>query len=206
VSDGLEVRIPTAALTARVATLAGEIESAYGGTQPLLVTVLNGGVSLLADLIRGIRLPLTVDFLALGRYEDGAVRIVKDLDGDIAGRHVLVVEDVVDTGLTLAYLLQVLAARRPASLRIATLLDRGVRRIAEVPLDFVGFEVGDEFLVGYGLDLDGRFREVPGILAVTDPAAAAAAGPAAARALLADATSGSQRLASATSDPNEEQR
>jgi len=168
VSGGLELRIAPDVLADRVAALASEIEVAYAGTRPVLVTVLNGGVIVLADLVRRLRLPLTIDFLALSTYDGGRARIVKDLDADIAGKHVLLVEDIVDTGLTLAYLLQVLAARAPASLRIATLLDRRVRRIADVPLDFVGFEVGDEFLAGYGLDLDGLLREVPAVLAVTD--------------------------------------
>ncbi len=138
--------------------------------------MLRGGVTFLADLVRRVRLPLTVDFLAISDYgPSGRARIVSDLDVDIGGRHVLIVEDVVDTGLTLAYLLQVLATRSPASLRICTLLDRRVRRIAEVPLDFVGFEVGDEFLVGYGLDIDQRLRAVPAVLAVHDREALRAA-------------------------------
>lgn len=164
-----ELRIPPHTLRARVGELGAEITAAYRGTRPLLVTVLRGGVFFLADLVRHVRLDVEVDFLALSRYERGGmVRIVKDLEGDIGGRHVLLVEDIVDTGLTLAFLLRVLAARAPASLRICALLDRSVRRIAELPLDFVGFEVGDEFLVGYGLDLDGRLRNLPGIIAVHD--------------------------------------
>lgn len=170
----VEVRVPPQVLTARVAELGQEVTGAYAGTHPLLVTVLRGGVFFLADLVREVRLPLDVDFLALSRYDAGRrARIVKDLDTDIEGRHVLLVEDVIDTGLTLAFLLRVLAVRDPASLRICTLLDRSVRRIAELPLDFVGFEVGDEFLVGYGLDLDGHLRNIPAILSVRDRAALA---------------------------------
>jgi hypoxanthine phosphoribosyltransferase len=181
----MELRIDPDTLAARVDALAAEIAEAYAGTRPVLVTVLRGGVFVLSDLVRRLPLVLEIDFLALTTYgEDGRARILKDLDADIAGRHVLIVEDIVDTGLTLAYLLQVLAARQPASLRIATLLDRRVRRIADLPLDFVGFEVGDEFLVGYGLDLDGLLRGVPAVLAVTDPEAAAADPVAAARAAL----------------------
>lgn len=172
----VQVRIPPAILRGRVAEIGADITSAYRGTEPLLVSLLHGSAVFLADLVRHIPLPLAVDFLAISKYGDGGrARIVKDLDTDIRDRHVLIVEDVVDTGLRLAYLLQVLAMRSPASLRVCALLDRRVRRIAELPIDWVGFEVGDEFLVGYGLDLDGRLRHVPAVLAVTDPEALAAA-------------------------------
>lgn len=168
----VDVRVRPDLLAVRVAQLGADITEAYAGTRPLLVTVLKGGVFFLSDLVRHVRLPVEIGFLDLADYgESGSARIVMDLDTDIRDRHVIVVEDVIDTGLTLAYLLQVLAARQPASLRLCTLLDRRVRRIAELPLDFVGFEVGDEYLVGYGLDLDGRLRNVPAILAVTDRAA-----------------------------------
>jgi hypoxanthine phosphoribosyltransferase len=164
-----EVRVPAAALADRVGELAADIGAAYRGTAPVLVTVLRGGTFFLADLVRRIPLALEVDFLALSPYSAGrTARVIKDLDRDITGRHVLVVEDIVDTGLTLAYLLRTLAAREPASLRVCALLDRSVRRIADVPLDWVGFEVGDEFLVGYGLDVDERVRQVPAVLAVHD--------------------------------------
>ena len=168
-TPALEVRIPTAVLRERVAEVAADIAAAYAGTAPLLVTVLKGGAFFLADLVRRIGLPLEIDFLAISAYGGGATaRIVKDLDTDIRERHVLIVEDIVDTGLTLSYLLQILATREPASLRVCTLLDRRVRRLADLPLDWVGFEVGDEFLVGYGLDLDEHLRAVPAILAVDD--------------------------------------
>lgn len=167
----VQVRVPPALLQDRVAELALDITRAYAGTNPLLVTVLKGGAFFLADLVRRIPLPLEVDFLSISAYgQGGTARIMKDLDQDVAGRHVLVVEDIVDTGLTLAYLLQVIAARSPASLRVCTLLDRCVRRITELPLDWVGFEVGDEFLVGYGLDADERLRNLDAILAVHDRA------------------------------------
>ena len=170
-----EVRVGAAVLRERVHELGDDIASAYEGTRPILVTVLKGGVFFLADLVRHVPLDLDLDFLAVSPYgPGGTVRIVKDLELDVAGRHVLVVEDIVDTGLTLAYLLQVLAARGPSSLRVCTLFDRRVRRIADLPLDFVGFEVGDEFLVGYGLDVGQRFRALPLVLAVHDRAAFAA--------------------------------
>jgi hypoxanthine phosphoribosyltransferase len=166
----VEVRIAPDLLRGRVAELGADITNAYRGTEPLLISLLHGSAVFLADLVREVPLALTVDFLAITRYEQGGgrARIVKDLDVDIRDRHVLIVEDIVDTGLRMAYLLQVLAMRSPASLRICAFLDRRVRRIAELPLDWVGFEVGDEYLVGYGLDLDGRLRHVPAVLAVPD--------------------------------------
>lgn len=164
-----EVRVPAAELTERVGELAADIAAAYRGTAPVLVTVLRGGTFFLADLVRRLPLAVEVDFLALTPYGAGrTARVLKDLDREIAERHVLVVEDIVDTGLTLSYLLRTLAARQPASLRVCALLDRSVRRIAEVPLDWVGFEVGDEFLVGYGLDIDERLRQLPAVIAVYD--------------------------------------
>lgn len=166
----LELRIPPEALRERIAELGRDLTTVYAGTQPVLITVLRGGVVFLADLVRQIGLPVEVDLIAISPYgASGTARFVKDLDEDIAGRHVLIVEDIIDTGLTLAYLIRTLAARRPASLRVCTLLDRSVRRIAEVPLDWVGFEVGDEYLVGYGLDLDGRLRGLDGVFTLADP-------------------------------------
>lgn len=186
-TDVAEVRVTSAELRDRVGELAADITDTYRGTEPVLVTVLKGGTVFLADLVRRTGLPLEIDFLAISSYgETGTARIVKDLERDIRGRHVLVVEDIVDTGLTLAYLLQVLAARAPASLRVCTLLDRSVRRIADLPLDWVGFEVGDEYLVGYGLDLHGRLRGLPAILAVLDPRAVERDPEGHARAALAD--------------------
>ena len=126
------------------------------------MSVLRGGVVFLADLVRAAAMPCRVDFMAISRFDasedTGVVRIEKDLDLDLSGAHVLVVEDIVDTGLTLTYLLRVLAARGPASLRVCALLDKRARRIVDVPLSYVGFEVPDVFLVGYGLDLDERER------------------------------------------------
>lgn len=168
-SAAVEVRVGPDELHARVREIGADIARLYAGHDPVLVTVLHGAAVFLADLVRAAPIPMTLDFLALERFPTtGRKRITTDLTVDIADRHVIVVEDIVDTGLTMAYLLQVLAARNPRSLRVCTLLDRAVRRIAEVPLDWVGFEVGDEFLVGYGLDLDGRLRHVPAVLAAPD--------------------------------------
>jgi hypoxanthine phosphoribosyltransferase len=161
-----------ATVQARVAELGAELRADYRGVEPVLVSVLRGGVMFLADLVRAAAMPCKVDFMAISRFdaseETGVVRIVKDLDLDLSGSHVLVVEDVVDTGLTLTYLLRVLAARDPASLRVCALLDKRARRIVDVPLSYVGFEVPDVYAVGYGLDLDERERGRGEILAVDD--------------------------------------
>jgi hypoxanthine phosphoribosyltransferase len=159
-------------LQARVAELAGEIQSDYAGTEPVLLGVLNGAVPFLADLSRHLPPRLDIDFLSLTRFgRDGRVRIAVDSATSIAGRDVLVVEDIVDTGLTLSYLLGLLQTREPNSLATVTLLDKRTRRIVDVPLRYRGFEVGDEFLLGYGLDWEGRYRNLPSLWAVLDLAA-----------------------------------
>ena len=160
-------------LAARVAELGAEITADYASRPPVLVTVLRGGVFFLADLCRQIDLPVQLDFMAVSAYEHGRpgfVRITKDLDSPIEGAPVLVVEDIVDTGLTLNYLLQVLRQRQPASLEVCTLLDKDVRRIVDLPLAYRGFRVPDRFLVGYGLDIGGRLRQLPYIGTVTEGA------------------------------------
>ena len=145
--------------------LGRELASDYAGLEPLLVAPLKSSAVFIADLSRALPEPHTLDFLELAAYTDGqtgAVRVVKDLDVPIAGRHVLVVEDVVDTGLTLNFLARTLALREPASLAAVTLLDRPYRRLVEsVPLRYVGFTVPDELFAGYGLGLDERWRSLP---------------------------------------------
>ena len=128
----------------------------------LLVAVLKGSVLFLADLVRQLTIPVEIDFLGISSYapNSGRVRLTKDLGTDLADREVILVEDVVDTGLTLAYLLAQLKARSPASLEVCTLFDKRARRIVPQPLAFVGFEIGDEFVVGYGLDFRGRYRNL----------------------------------------------
>jgi hypoxanthine phosphoribosyltransferase len=164
-----------ATLWARVAELGARLRADYQGLEPILVSVLRGAVVFLADLVRVADMPCKVDFMAVQRFQTsdqtGVVRILKDLDLDVTGAHVVVVEDVVDSGRTLAYLLEVIGARRPTSLRVCTLLDRRGRRLVEVPLAYVGFEIPDAFVVGYGLDFDERERGRDEILAVTDPEA-----------------------------------
>jgi hypoxanthine phosphoribosyltransferase len=160
---------------ARVGQLAAEVAGDYVGEAVLLVGVLKGSTPFLADLVRKLGLDASVDFMAISSYgaggpRSGIVRILKDLDSDIGGRHVLIVEDIVDTGLTLTYLRRTLAARRPASLRTITLLDKAARRIVPVPVDYRGFEIADVFVVGYGLDWQGRYRNLRDLLAVDDVA------------------------------------
>ena len=156
--------------------VAADLEG-LGEERPLLISVLKGSVIFLADLVRRLPLQTDVDFMSISRYsadpDSGVVRIVKDLEHPLQGRHVVVVEDIVDTGLSLSYLLRNLATRDPASLRVCTLIDKRVLRIAELPVDYVGFETR-EFLIGYGLDIAGRYRNLPCLMAVTDPARLAA--------------------------------
>ncbi|MBI4233076.1 MAG: hypoxanthine phosphoribosyltransferase [Chloroflexi bacterium] len=157
-----KVLISTNQLQKRVGELGRQISEDYAGKQPLLVGVLRGVLCFMADLMREISLPVSVDFMAISYYSrDEGVRITKDLDLAITGRDVILVEDIVDTGMTLRYILHHLESRRPASVRVVALLDKRVRRIAEVPVHYMGFEVPDEFLVGYGLDYLERYRNLP---------------------------------------------
>jgi hypoxanthine phosphoribosyltransferase len=157
------------ALRERVAELGEEISADYRGREPVLLGVLNGAVPFLADLSRHLPPEIEIDFLSLTRFgEEGRVGIAMDSATSLAGRDVIVVEDVVDTGLTLSYLLGLLETRGPASLATVTLLDKTTRRIVEVGLEYRGFEVGDEFLLGYGLDWEGRYRNLPSLWAVLD--------------------------------------
>lgn len=160
-------------IAARLAEMGAEITRDYEGKDLLLVAVLKGAFMVMADLVREIRLPLDIDFMAVSSYGDatqssGVVRILKDLDSEIAGRHVLIVEDIIDSGLTLDYLRRNLAVRGPASLEIATLLlKRGLQR---VPLEvrYVGFEIPPDFVIGYGLDLVGRMRNLPHVAVMVE--------------------------------------
>jgi hypoxanthine phosphoribosyltransferase len=157
----------------RIEELGRTITGDYEGRAPVLISVLKGGSVFLADLIREIHLPLSIDYMSISRYGGaaesmGRVRIVKDLDEDIGGHDVIVVEDIVDTGLTLSYLLTVLESRHPASVAICTLLDKSARRITPLDIRYVGFDCPDVFVVGYGLDLGERYRNVPDILAISD--------------------------------------
>jgi hypoxanthine phosphoribosyltransferase len=164
-------------IQSRVADLGRAIARDYAGRSPVLVTMLKGAVVFLADLFRAIDLPVRVDFMSISSYggdseaTGGVVRILKDLDQDIGGEDVIVVEDIIDTGLTISYLLATLRARQPASLEVCALLDKTVRRILPVEIKYRGFECPDRFVVGYGLDHGERYRNLPLILAVDDQAA-----------------------------------
>jgi len=162
----IEVLIDEATLKRRIAELGVEITRDYAGTTPHLVCVLKGAVVFLAELIRHIDLPLTLDFIAVSSYGNatktsGEVRIVKDLDESLAGRDVLLVEDILDTGLTLNYLMNNFLSRGVRSLRIVTLLNKPARRIVEVPISYKGFDIPDAFVVGFGLDYAQRYRNLP---------------------------------------------
>jgi len=138
----------------------------YAGKSPVLVNILKGGFVFLADLIRSMDIPCEVDFMVVSSYENnqessGVVRILSDLGLNVEGRHVIIVEDIVDTGLTLDYLRELLLARNPASLKIVTLLDKSEKRQVNVPIDLVGFRIPNEFVVGYGLDYAQRYRNLP---------------------------------------------
>lgn len=158
-----ETLITSQQLQARVAELGAAITHDYAGRDLVLVGVLKGVFIFMADLMRSIRLPVSVDFMAISPYRPGeqGVRLLKDLDYPIARRHVLLVEDIVDTGLTAAYLLRTLRARRPASLKMCVLLDRPRRRLIDIPVAYRGFEINDRFVVGYGLDYKQQFRNLP---------------------------------------------
>jgi hypoxanthine phosphoribosyltransferase len=170
-----EVLITRAELARRTSELAAEVSACYadGTDPPVLIGVLKGSTLFLADLLRAMSVDAAVDFMSISAYnaaapQSGIVRIVKDLEQDIGGRDVVIVEDIVDTGLTLTYLRKALGERGPRSLRAVTLLDKAVRRIVPVELEHSGFEIPDVFVVGYGLDFQGRYRNVPDILAVRD--------------------------------------
>jgi len=157
-------------IDARVGELAKEISEDYKGLNPIIVTVLRGAVYFMVDLTRRLTISHRLDFLAISSYgpstQTGVVRITKDLDMDIHDQHVLVIEDIVDTGLTLHYLLRILKERGPASIKICTFLDRAAQRIADLHIDYRGFEVTDVFVVGYGLDRNERYRNLPYIMAL----------------------------------------
>ena len=163
---GVEVLIPTGELRAGVARLGAELSERYDDGV-VLAAVLKGSLLFLADLVRNMRIAPEVDFLAISSYQPntGRVRIVKDLETDVYGRDVVLVEDIVDTGLTAGYLLGELSQRGPRSLAICTLLDKAVRRLLPVPLDFTGFEIPDAFVLGYGLDFAGRYRNLDAVFA-----------------------------------------
>ena len=160
-----EILIDEAALSAKVAELGAEISADYEGRDLLLIGVLKGAVFFMADLMRHLRVPCEVDFMAISSYGDstdssGVVRILKDLDINMEGRHVLVVEDIIDSGLTLSYLMRNLESREPATLEVCALLTKPERRRVDLPIRYVGFEIPNRFAIGYGLDHGQRYRNL----------------------------------------------
>jgi hypoxanthine phosphoribosyltransferase len=166
--DVKEVLITSDQIEAKVREIGARITEDYSGEKPLLVGVLRGAVVIMSDLMRNIDLQCELDFMDISSYgsgssSSGVVRILKDLEEDITDRHVLIVEDIIDTGLTLSYLMRSLQARKPASLEVCALLSKPSRRRAELDVRYLGFEVPDEFVVGYGLDYAGAYRNLPDI-------------------------------------------
>lgn len=151
----------------RIAELGVQISQDYRNKNLLLLCVLKGGILFLADLMRQVTIPHEIDFLAVSSYEQGVrestgvVRLVKDLDRPIAGKDILIIEDIIDSGFTLSYLLQLLRPRNPNSLKICTLLNKWERRKTDIPVDYIGFDIEDKFVVGYGLDVDEMYRNLP---------------------------------------------
>jgi hypoxanthine phosphoribosyltransferase len=165
-SDIEAILVPADALQARIQALAARIAADYAGKDLLLIGVLKGAAMFMVDLARNIDIPLEMDFMAVSSYgndteSSGVVRILKDLDAPIAGKHVLVVEDIVDSGMTLRYLLEMLENRKPASLRVCSLLDKGKAAGSGIQADYLGFTIPDRFVVGYGLDYAQKYRNLP---------------------------------------------
>ncbi len=162
-----ETLIDEETLQARIKTLGEQITADYADKDLLLLCILKGGVLFLTDLMRHIDTPHEIDFMAVSSYgkeireSSGIVRILKDLDEPIENRHILIVEDIIDTGYTLSYIARNLEARRPASLKICTMLDKAERRLVDMQIDYTGFVIPDKFVFGYGLDLDEKFRNLP---------------------------------------------
>jgi hypoxanthine phosphoribosyltransferase len=164
-TDVEEVLLSESQILRRVYELGKQISADYSDLDPLLLCVLKGGYVFLADLTRSLSIKHDVDFMAISSYGDGVestgvVRILKDLDRDISGRHVLIVEDIIDTGRTLSYIMQNLRVRQPASLRVCALLDKPSRRELDLQIDYTGFEIPDRFVIGYGLDYAGHYRNL----------------------------------------------
>ena len=171
--DIQEVLFDEAALQRRVRELAAELERDYAGLRPLLVGMLRGSVYFLSDLSRALRIPHEIDFMAIAAYgtrhaATGAVRLLKDLDEEITDRHVVLVEDIVDTGLTLAYLVQMLKQRGPASVEVCALLNKPDTRKVDIEVKYCGFEVPPLFVVGYGLDFAEKYRQLPYVVALEE--------------------------------------
>jgi hypoxanthine phosphoribosyltransferase len=180
--DVEEVLLSGEQIQARVGELGRQLAADYAGRDPVLVSVLKGSIVFLADLVRRTEIPLSIDLMEVSSYgasteSSGQVRILKDLSMAIDGRDVIVVEDIIDTGLTLNYLLRYLHDKGPASIRICCLLDKPARRLADISIDYRGFTIPDRFVIGYGLDYDERYRNLP-YIGVLRPSVYGAAPPA----------------------------
>lgn len=165
-NDIQETLLTTEQIKTRISELGREISRDYAGEEILMIGVLRGAVIFMADLARAIDIPVAIDFMAVSSYglgtsSSGVVRILKDLDEDLEGKHVLVVEDIIDSGLTLKYLLENLKSRNPASVKLCTLLNKPDRRKVKVDIDYNGFTIPDYFVVGYGLDYAEKYRNLP---------------------------------------------
>jgi len=163
--DVEEILLDSQTIATRVAELGAQLSADYAGRDPVMVSVLKGSLVFLADLMRAMDLPSSIDLMEVSSYAGtettGQVRILKDLSKPIEGRDVIVVEDIIDTGLTLNYLLGYLADRQPASIKICCLLDKPARRLADIEIDYIGFTIPDRFVIGYGLDYEERYRNLP---------------------------------------------
>ena len=172
-AETIRVMIPEEEVDAKIAELGKKISEDYAGKQVHLICILKGSVFFTCELAKRITVPVTLDFMSVSSYGDGTassgiVKIAKDLDETLEGKEVIVIEDIIDSGRTLSYLLDVLGKRKPNSLRLCTLLDKPDRRVANVKVDYVGFEIPDEFVVGYGLDYAQKYRNLPYIGVVED--------------------------------------
>ena len=165
-AESIKVLVPEAEVAKRIEELGKKISEDYAGKQVHLICVLKGGVFFMCELAKRISVPVSMDFMSVSSYGDGTsssgvVKIAKDLDESLEGKDVLVVEDIIDSGRTLYYLLDILKKRNPKSMRLSTLLDKPDRRVRDVKVDYVGFEIPDEFVVGYGLDYAQKYRNLP---------------------------------------------
>ncbi len=165
-SETVRVMIPEEDVTKRIEEMGRQISEDYAGKQVHLICILKGGAFFACELAKQITVPVSIDFMSVGSYGDGTsssgiVKIAKDLDETLEGKEVLVVEDIIDSGRTLSYLLEVLRKREPKSMRLCTLLDKPSRRVREVKVDYIGYKIPDEFVVGYGLDYKQKYRNLP---------------------------------------------
>ncbi len=165
-ADNIRVMIAEEEVDAKIKEIATQITKDYAGKEVHLICILKGSIFFTCELAKRIDLPVTLDFMSVSSYGDGTestgrVKIVKDLDENIEGKEVIVIEDIIDTGRTLSHLMEVLKVRKPASLKLCTLLDKPSRRVVDVDVDYTGFEIPDEFVVGYGLDFAQKYRNLP---------------------------------------------